>query len=94
MAAALLSCVSVMSMAGPRVYYAMAKDGRFLRTAARLHPLRQTPVASIFFQGLASVAMVLTGTFEALIYSPTVLAPLPNPLREPPKGFRGQRVDV
>src|SRR6266498_1582923 len=47
MAAALLSCVSAMSIAGPRVYYAMAQDGCFPRTAARLHPRRQTPVASI-----------------------------------------------
>ncbi len=68
MAVALLSCVSAMVIVGPRVYYAMAKDGCFFRTAARLHPRWLTPVQAILFQSVAAVAMILTGTFEGLIY--------------------------
>lgn len=68
MAVAVLSTVSAMVLVGPRVYYAMAQDGCFFSGAARVHPRWQTPTYAILFQGLASAAMVLTGTFRALIY--------------------------
>jgi len=68
MTLALVSCVSAMSLVGPRVYYAMAQDGCFPKAAARLHPRWRTPALAILCQAGASVLMVLTGTFEALIY--------------------------
>jgi APA family basic amino acid/polyamine antiporter len=68
MAAGLLSCVSAMSLAGPRVYYAMAQDGCFPSIAARVHPRWGTPVPAILLQAIASCALVLSGTYEALIY--------------------------
>jgi APA family basic amino acid/polyamine antiporter len=68
MAAALLSCISAMVIVGPRVYYAMAKDGCFFSSAARVHPRFQTPVVAVLFQTVAAIAMIITGTFEALIY--------------------------
>jgi APA family basic amino acid/polyamine antiporter len=68
MAVGLLSCVSAMVIVGPRVYYAMAQDGCFFRGAARVHPRRQTPVQAILYQSVATALMILTGTFEGLIY--------------------------
>ncbi len=68
MAAALLSCVSAMVIVGPRVYYAMAQKGHFFSSAGRVHPRWGTPAAAIIFQTVASAVMILTGTFEALIY--------------------------
>ena len=68
MAAALLSCISAMVIVGPRVYYAMAQDGCFFPSAARVHPRFRTPVIAILFQTVATIAMIITGTFEALIY--------------------------
>ena len=68
MAAALLSCVSAMSLVGPRVYYAMAQDGCFPSFAAEVHASTQTPAKAIVAQALVASLMVLTGTFEALIY--------------------------
>ncbi len=68
MAAALLSCISAMVIVGPRVYYAMAQDGCFFSSAARVHPRFQTPVVAVLFQTGATIAMIITGTFEALIY--------------------------
>ncbi|HVA00889.1 MAG TPA: amino acid permease [Terriglobia bacterium] len=68
MAGALLSCISAMVIVGPRVYYAMAQDGCFFSSAGRVHPRWRTPVAAILFQTIASVVMIVTGTFEALIY--------------------------
>jgi APA family basic amino acid/polyamine antiporter len=68
MAVAVLSCVSAMVIVGPRVYYAMAQDGCFLPGAGRVHPRWQTPDRAIAYQAVASGLMVLTGTFERLIY--------------------------
>ncbi|HYH80813.1 MAG TPA: amino acid permease, partial [Longimicrobium sp.] len=50
-------------MTGPRVYYAMARDGLFLPAAARVHPRTRTPVAAITAQAVWSVFLVLTGSF-------------------------------
>jgi APA family basic amino acid/polyamine antiporter len=68
MAMAVLSCVSAMVIVGPRVYYAMAQDGCFFQGAARLHPRWRTPVEAIVWQAVVSALMVLTGTFEKLVY--------------------------
>jgi APA family basic amino acid/polyamine antiporter len=66
-ALALLSSLSAYLLIGPRVYYAMAKDGLFFRFAARVHPRFHTPGLSILAQAACSLAMVLTGTFEQLL---------------------------
>jgi APA family basic amino acid/polyamine antiporter len=65
-AAGLLSSLSAYVFIGPRVYYAMARDGQFFRFAARIHPRFQTPSLSIAAQGVCATAMVLTGAFEQL----------------------------
>jgi APA family basic amino acid/polyamine antiporter len=59
--------VSAMVLAGPRVYYAMARDGVFLRSAARVHPQFRTPVLAIVAQGGWSAVLVLSGTLEQLV---------------------------
>lgn len=68
MAVGLLSCVSAMVLVAPRLYYAMGRDRCFLPGAAALHPHWGTPVRAIIYQFLASAVMVLTGSFESLIY--------------------------
>lgn len=62
-----LGSISAMVFAGPRVYYAMARDGLFLRAAARVHPRTHTPAFAIAAQGVWSAVLVLTGTFERLV---------------------------
>jgi APA family basic amino acid/polyamine antiporter len=64
----LLSSISAMALVGPRVYYAMAQDGCFPLSAARVHPRWHTPVYAILYQAAASAVMVLTGTFEKLVF--------------------------
>jgi APA family basic amino acid/polyamine antiporter len=59
--------VSAMTFAGPRVYYAMARDGVFLPAAARVHSRWRTPAVSIVAQGAWSSLLVLTGGFAQLI---------------------------
>jgi APA family basic amino acid/polyamine antiporter len=63
----LLSVVSAMIMAGPRVYYAMARDGVFFHSFARVNKSRHTPAASIFLQAAIAVLLVLTSVFNALL---------------------------
>ena len=63
----LLSAVSAYVFIGPRVYFAMARDGLFFRFAARVHPRYETPGLSILAQGGCAVLMILTGTFEQLL---------------------------
>ena len=64
----LLATISARSIVGPRVYYAMARDGCFPAGAASLHPRWRTPVRAILYQTVAAGVMVLTGTFESLVY--------------------------
>jgi len=58
--------ISAMTFAGPRVYYAMARDGLFFRSAARVHPTYQTPARSIVAQAVWSSVLVLSGGANAL----------------------------
>ena len=58
--------ISAMTFAGPRVYYAMARDGLFFRGAARVHPRYHTPAASIVAQAAWSGLLVLSGGANAL----------------------------
>ena len=67
MAAALLASVNAMSMIGPRVYYAMAREGAFFAAAARLHPRWNSPWIAVLAQGLCCCVLILTGTFQSLI---------------------------
>lgn len=59
--------ISAMIWAGPRVYYAMARDGVFLPAAARVHPVHRTPVLAIFAQMIWSSVLVLSGTLGQLV---------------------------
>jgi APA family basic amino acid/polyamine antiporter len=63
----LAASISAMVLAGPRVYYAMAKDGMFLPAAAEVHPRFHTPASAILAQGLWSGFLVLCGTLSQLV---------------------------
>lgn len=58
--------ISAMTFAGPRVYYAMARDGLFFASAGRIHPTYKTPAMSIIAQAAWSSVLVLTGGASAL----------------------------
>lgn len=63
----LASSISAMILAGPRVYFAAARDGLFLRSAARIHPRYRTPAVAILAQAIWSGLLVISGTFEQLL---------------------------
>jgi APA family basic amino acid/polyamine antiporter len=60
-------CVNGLILCGARVYYAMAKDGLFFRSNARLHPTFKTPHIALLFQGAWAIILTLSGTFSDLL---------------------------
>jgi APA family basic amino acid/polyamine antiporter len=68
MALSLMSTVNAMVTIGPRVYYAMAKNGAFLAAAAKVHPKWHTPVAAIVAQGVCAMLMTVTPFPQLVIY--------------------------
>ena len=62
----LAASISAMTFVGPRVYFAMARDGVFIPAAAQVHPRYQTPARSIVAQSVWSTLLVLTGSLDAL----------------------------
>ncbi len=63
----LAGSISAMVFAGPRVYFAMARDGVFFAPAARVHPHHRTPAFATWMQAAWSCLLVVTGTFEQLV---------------------------
>lgn len=68
MAVSLMSTVNAMVTIGPRVYYAMAKNGAFPEIAARVHPRFRTPIVAILCQGVCAIVMTLTPFPDLVIY--------------------------
>jgi len=62
-----LGFLSQSMLTAPRVYYAMASDGLFFRTVARVHPRTRVPVAAIALQGLLAVVIALSGRYEQIL---------------------------
>jgi basic amino acid/polyamine antiporter, APA family len=60
------SLLAVM-MTAPRVYYAMAQDGVFLKSVATVHPRFNTPVRAIVLQALLACVLVGLGTFNQIV---------------------------
>jgi APA family basic amino acid/polyamine antiporter len=53
-------------MTGARVPYAMAKDGLFFKKLAEVNEKSMVPVVSIIVQGIVSMMLALSGTFDQL----------------------------
>ena len=62
----ILGALNGCIFAGPRVYYAMARDGLFFKRVGRVHPKFKTPGFSIVLQTVWACLLALTGTFEQL----------------------------
>ena len=62
----LMASISAMTFAGPRVYYAMARDGVFFPAAANVHPTYKTPAVAIVAQAIWATMLVLSGSADTL----------------------------
>ncbi len=54
-------------LSAPRVYYAMAADGLFFRSLARLSPRFRAPTAAILLQGALAAAYAVANTYDQLL---------------------------
>ncbi|MBI5083370.1 MAG: amino acid permease [Acidobacteria bacterium] len=68
LALSLMSTVNAMVTIGPRLYYAMAKNGAFLPVAAKVHPEWRTPVPAILCQGACAMLMTLINFGNLMTY--------------------------
>ncbi len=58
--------VMACALADPRVFYAMARDGLFLRSIGALHPRFQTPHLAVLVSGVIAMAYASLHNFEEL----------------------------
>jgi APA family basic amino acid/polyamine antiporter len=64
---ALLGSISAMTIAGPRVYFAMARDGAFIPAFGRTSKRFGTPALAIVLQAMWSILLVTAGGFEQIL---------------------------
>jgi len=60
------SAAATCTLAGARVYMAMARDGVFFKRMAIIHPKWRTPAFSLVGQGLWAAVLTLTGHYDQL----------------------------
>ena len=71
MAAAIMvssfGCNNGLILSGARVYYAMAKDGLFFRSAGKLHPRHRTPAIALMVQMIWIAVLCVSGSYGQLL---------------------------
>jgi APA family basic amino acid/polyamine antiporter len=71
MAAAIMistfGCANGMTLAGARVYYAMAQDGLFFESVGKLHPHYKTPTAGLIVQAIWTMLLCVSGSYSQLL---------------------------
>ncbi len=55
------------ALAGPRAYFAMARDGLFPTALCRVHPTFQTPANAIIAQAAWAILLIVAGTFLIMV---------------------------
>jgi APA family basic amino acid/polyamine antiporter len=63
----MFSAANSTMLTAPRVYYAMASDGLFFKSLARIHPTFDTPAYAIGAAGSWSALLAAIGSFEQLL---------------------------
>jgi APA family basic amino acid/polyamine antiporter len=59
-------CLNGLILMGPRLYYAMARDGLFFQSAGQLNA-RGVPAVGLIMQGAWSIVLVFSGTYGQLL---------------------------
>ncbi len=65
-AIACFSAAATCTLAGARVYMAMAQDGVFFKRMAEIHPKWRTPAFSLIGQGVWAAALTVSGRYDQL----------------------------
>jgi APA family basic amino acid/polyamine antiporter len=71
----IMSSLTAMSIAGPRVYFAMSRDGLFPHWLSAVHSRKKIPLRAIWFQTAVAILFVVVGDDlrQILLYSGFVL---------------------
>jgi APA family basic amino acid/polyamine antiporter len=72
----ILGALNVVTMLGPRIYYAMARDGVFFKRLTHIHPTFGTPTSAIILQAVWSCLLILTNTWGTLFTYVSVIITL------------------
>ncbi len=59
--------LNLAMLSAPRVYYAMAADGLFFKSIAKISPRFQAPTNAILLQGLLASLFALSNTYDKLV---------------------------
>ena len=62
-----LGFLSQGMLTAPRVYFAMAEDGVFFRSVAKVSEKTRVPVVAIVLQGVAAAVIALSGTYGQIL---------------------------
>ncbi len=62
-----LGFLSQSMLTAPRVYFAMAEDGLFFRSAGKLHPRTNVPILAIAIQGVLATVIAFSGRYEDIL---------------------------
>ncbi|HEV2670872.1 MAG TPA: amino acid permease [Gemmatimonadales bacterium] len=60
-------CNNGLILSGARVYYAMARDNLFFKSAGNLHPTYKTPALALIVQAVWTCVLCLSGTYGQLL---------------------------
>ncbi len=60
-------CNNGLILSGARVYYAMARDNLFFKSAGDLHPRYRTPAVALVAQAIWTCVLCLSGTYGQLL---------------------------
>lgn len=63
----MFSAANGLTLTGPRVYFAMSRDGLFFRQLATIHPRFGTPAFAIVSSSIWAALLAVTGTFDRLL---------------------------
>lgn len=62
----ILGTLNGLILTGPRVYYAMARDGTFLQAFAHVSERYRTPTVALIVEGIWASVLALSGSYEQL----------------------------
>lgn len=62
-----LGFLSQSMLTAPRVYFAMAEDGLFFRSVAKLSPKSQVPILAIALQGVLAIAIAIWVDYDQIL---------------------------
>ena len=62
----ILGCMNGLILTGPRVYYAMARDGAFPRVFGRISERYRTPMLALIVQGVWAAVLSVSGSYQQI----------------------------